>query len=121
MRRVLVLLLGLALAAPLAAPAQAEGFVPVQTRDGFVSLLQDRHLTRFGIKLAVTPDGRIDGRAFGRDVRGAWRWRAGYFCRDLFWGQRNLGPNCQAVKVQGRTLRFISDQGAGDFADLVLR
>ena len=102
-------------------PALAESFKPVTSRDSFVSLMQNRELTRFGINLIVTPDGKIDGRAFGRDVSGAWRWQSGYFCRDLFWGQKNLGPNCQAVKVQGQTVRFISDQGTGEYADLTLR
>ncbi|KRS19525.1 hypothetical protein [Roseovarius indicus] len=105
----------------LCAPAFAESFKPVTSRDTFISLMQNRELTRFGINLTVTPDGKIDGRAFGRDVSGAWRWQSGYFCRDLYWGSKNLGPNCQAVKVQGRTVRFISDQGAGDHADLTLR
>ncbi|MEQ9257915.1 MAG: dihydrodipicolinate reductase [Roseovarius sp.] len=104
-----------------AAPALAEGFVQIKNRDAFVNLLQGRELTRFGINLTVTPDGKIDGRAFGRDVSGAWQWNSGYFCRDLYWGRQNLGPNCQAVQVQGQTLRFISDQGTGEFADLRLK
>ncbi|VVT18775.1 conserved exported hypothetical protein [Roseovarius sp. EC-HK134] len=105
----------------LAAPAMAEGFAPVTKRDRFVSLIEGRDLTRFGITLNVTSDGQIKGRAFGRDVTGAWRWNGDYFCRDLYWGSMDLGPNCQAVRVQGNTLRFISDQGAGQFADLSLR
>ncbi|MEQ8899072.1 MAG: dihydrodipicolinate reductase [Roseovarius sp.] len=105
----------------LSAPAFAENFKPVTNRDNFVTLMQNRELTRLGINLTVTPDGRIDGRAFGRDVSGAWRWQSGYFCRDLYWGKKNLGPNCQAVKVQGQTVRFISDQGTGEHADLTLR
>jgi len=105
----------------LATPVFAESFKPVTSHDSFVSLMQNRELTRLGISLTVTPDGRIDGRAFGRDVSGAWRWQSGYFCRDLYWGSKNLGPNCQAVKVQGQTVRFISDQGTGEYADLTLR
>ncbi len=105
----------------LAIPAGAEGFDPVQERDTFVSLVEGRKLTRFGIKLTVTRDGEIRGRAFGRAVTGAWNWRGGYFCRDLYWGSRALAPNCQAVKRQGRTLRFISDRGTGRYADLTLR
>lgn len=105
----------------LALPAVAEGFAKIDDRHRFVSLVDGRKLTRLGIKLDVTPDGQIRGRAFGKDVSGAWRWQSGYFCRSLYWGARDLGPNCQAVKVQGRTLRFISDRGAGDFADLVVR
>ncbi|ARE84470.1 dihydrodipicolinate reductase [Roseovarius mucosus] len=117
MRVVLAVLLILG----LAAPAMAEGFAPVTKRDRFVSLIEGRDLTRFGITLNVTSDGQIKGRAFGRDVTGAWRWNGDYFCRDLYWGSMDLGPNCQAVRVQGNTLRFISDQGAGQFADLSLR
>ncbi|MBE0453761.1 dihydrodipicolinate reductase [Roseovarius autotrophicus] len=110
----LILLFGLAL------PARAD-FAPVTERDGFVSLISGRDLTRFGIRLKVTPDGHIRGRAFGRDVRGAWRWDGDYFCRSLYWGEMDLGPNCQAVRLNGDTIRFISDQGTGQFADLYLR
>ncbi|SFO27738.1 hypothetical protein SAMN04487859_12239 [Roseovarius lutimaris] len=117
MRTTLALILSVA----LSSPALAEGFDQITERDSFVSLIQGRDLTRFGITLTVRPDGQITGRAFGRDVSGAWRWSEGYFCRDLYWGARDLGPNCQAVRVQGSTVRFISDQGSGQFADLYLR
>ncbi|MEO0566153.1 MAG: dihydrodipicolinate reductase [Pseudomonadota bacterium] len=116
MRKFLIL----ASLAVLAAPAMADGFAKVQDRDGFVELIEDRKLTRFGINLTVTPNGQIKGKAFGRPVTGAWEWNAGYFCRDLFWGKRELGGNCQEVKVQGETIRFTSDKGNGRFADLVL-
>jgi|SRR6056297_990721 len=112
----------IALIAALAAqPAFADGFDEVQDKNTFVSLIADRNLTRFGINVTVTPDGQIVGKAFGRAVTGAWQWSKGYFCRDLYWGERDLGPNCQAVKVQGKTVRFISDRGRGQFADLVLK
>lgn len=101
-------------------PALAD-FAQVTDRDRFVSLISGKDLTRLGIRLTVTPDGQIRGRAFGRDVTGAWRWKGGYFCRDLYWGSMDLGPNCQAVRMKGDTLRFISDQGTGQFADLYLR
>jgi len=116
MRFVLVLI-GL-MAAPMAAQAE---FAQVSERERFVSLIEGRDLTRFGIRLEVTPDGQIQGRAFGRDVTGAWRWAQGYFCRDLYWGSMELGANCQAVRRRGDTLRFISDQGQGRYADLYLR
>ena len=105
----------------MAFPASAEGFNQIASKQAFVSLVDGRKLTRMGINLDVTPDGQIAGRAFGRAVSGKWNWNAGYFCRDLYWGKRNLGANCQAVRVQGNTLRFISDRGTGEFADLVLR
>ncbi|NCQ23919.1 MAG: dihydrodipicolinate reductase [Rhodobacteraceae bacterium CG17_big_fil_post_rev_8_21_14_2_50_63_15] len=117
MRAILVLLATLA----ATAPGLAEEFSQISERDSFVSLIEGRDLTRFGISLNVTPDGQIRGRAFGRNVTGVWRWNGGYFCRDLYWGEMDLGANCQAVRVQGSTMRFISDEGAGRFADLQIR
>lgn len=108
-------------AATLAAPAvQAEQLAPVRDRDRFVSLIDGRDLTRMGIRLQVTPGGEIRGRGFGRPVSGAWRWQGGYFCRDLYWGQRDLGPNCQEVRASGDTIRFTSDKGSGQSADFSL-
>lgn len=105
----------------LALPAHADGFSQISDRDTFVSLVNGKELTRVGIKLTVSPNGAITGRAMGYDVTGSWTWNAGYFCRDLYWGGDDLGANCQAVKVQGNTLRFISDKGTGDSADLRLK
>lgn len=102
-------------------PASAEGFSTVTSRDSFVRMIEGRELRRFGIRLTVTPDGRITGRAFGTEVSGAWNWNGGYFCRDLYFGNEDLGFNCQTVEVAGQTLRFTSDQGTGDYADLTLR
>jgi len=103
------------------APASAEAFQKVSDKSRFVEIVQDKELIRMGIGLDVMPDGKIVGRAFGRDVTGSWTWQDGYFCRDLFWGQRELGYNCQEVKVNGATIRFTSDEGTGQFADLTLR
>jgi hypothetical protein len=99
----------------------AEPFDVVSSRESFVALVQGRELRRFGIRLTVTPDGEIVGRAFGSEVTGDWDWENGYFCRDLFWGGEDLGFNCQLVQVNGGTLRFTTDQGQGIYADLTLR
>lgn len=99
---------------------RAEGFRVVDSDARFVSLIEGRELRRLGIRLTVTPTGEIRGRAFGGPVRGQWRWENGYFCRDLFWNDTDLGYNCQLVQENGATLRFTSDQGAGMFADLTL-
>ena len=100
--------------------AQAEEFRVVDSDTRFVALIEGRELRRFGIRLTVTPTGEIQGRAFGGPVTGQWRWENGYFCRDLFWNDTDLGYNCQLVQENGPTLRFTSDQGAGMFADLTL-
>jgi hypothetical protein len=101
------------------APA-AQEFQTVRDQSRFLELVVGKQLTRFGIRLNVTPDGEIRGRAFGRPVTGNWQWSDGYFCRDLYYGERDLGANCQEVKVNGRTVRFTSDRGQGIFADLTL-
>lgn len=104
----------------LATPAIA--FTPVQRSDQFVALVQGKTLTRFGVSLVVGSDGTIQGRAFGRPVTGNWDWsNDGFFCREMSFGQRNIPRNCQRVLVQGTTVRFIADRGAGDQADLQLR
>jgi len=114
------ILAGAAMVIFAAMPVSANEFRPVESRDGFVRLVDGKSLKRFGVELAVTPGGEIRGRAFGRPVTGAWRWDGRYFCRDLNFGRENLGPNCQVVQVSGDKLRFIADRGAGDHADLRL-
>lgn len=113
--------LAIAAAVLLAGPATAEEFRTISDENSFLTALKGRALTRFGIRLAVTPEGRIEGRAFGTPVTGDWRWQDGYFCRSLFYGAQDLGPNCQQVKLKGDTLRFISDRGQGIYADLRLQ
>ena len=118
MRRTAVALVALL----VAMPAAASDFQRVEDRDNFVSLVKDRALTRLGIRLRVSQDGQITGRAFGKDVSGDWTWNQGFFCRDLFLEGSVLDvENCQTVQVRGNTLRFTSDKGAGDSADLRLK
>ena len=109
------------LATLVAAPVAAE-FKRVNDRNNFVSLIENRDLTRLGIRLNVSDNGRISGRAFGQKISGEWSWSSGFFCRDLYVNGEVLDPdNCQTVEVRGNTLRFTSDKGAGDYADLRLR
>ncbi|MCC5970458.1 MAG: dihydrodipicolinate reductase [Pararhodobacter sp.] len=103
----------------------ALAFERVSDSQEFAQLIEGRVLTRFGIRLEVSTEsaeaGLIAGRGFGYPVTGAWRWEAGFFCRDLDWGGSDLGYNCQAVLRDGATVRFVSDRGAGDHADFRLR
>ena len=104
----------------VSSPATAEGFALVTEEREFVSLISGKDLKRFAISLEVTPDGQINGKGFGRKVTGDWRWDSGYFCRDLYWGETDLGFNCQKVLRRGETLRFIENRGEGRYADLKL-
>lgn len=104
-------------------PAAAEGFRTVQERSEFIQLVSGRSLVLpfYGIRLNVDPGGAIRGKGAGRPVRGEWRWEGGLFCRDLFWGERDLGPNCQVVQARPGVLRFVADRGQGRSADFRLR
>ena len=102
------------------APVAAE-FARVTDERQFRQIVQGRELTYPLVRLQVTPDGRIVGKGAGREVSGQWDWENGLFCRDLYWGQRELGYNCQTVEVRGNTVRFTSDEGQGDHADFRLR
>ena len=111
----------LSLAATIAATPALADFQPVREEANFRALVEGRELTRFGVRLQVLPQGEITGRGFGFNVGGEWEWRNGYFCRTLEFGQSGDPYNCQLVLQNGNTLRFISDQGQGDQADLRLR
>lgn len=102
-----------------AAPAMA--FEKITSKTDFMNIVQGKNLTILGISVNVQPNGAIGGKAYGRPVKGEWRWSDGYFCRDLYWGEMDLGPNCQEVRVNGNTIRFQSDKGTGRFADLRIR
>lgn len=113
---------GLSLALALAFPAMAQAsFKKIDTKAEFLQITKGKNMTIMGISVFVTPDGKIGGNAYGRPVSGAWSWRDGFFCRDLFWGERDFGPNCQEVRVNGNKIRFASDYGTGMSAVLTLR
>jgi hypothetical protein len=104
-----------------AAPAMAD--LPpqrVQTADQFRDLVTDRALTRWGVRLQVGADGQITGRVMGREVKGQWEWRDGFFCRDFF-GKGLLGYDCQTVELLADQMRFRAERGTGDTLDLRLR
>lgn len=105
----------------LCAAAPAAAFDKITSKSQFMSIVQGKDLTILGISVNVQPNGAIGGNAYGRPVKGEWRWSDGYFCRDLFWGEMDLGPNCQEVRVNGNTIRFQSDKGTGRYADLRIR
>ena len=118
-RLVKLFTLSTAVAGLFATTSLAEGFERIEEELNFVSLMKDRDLRRFGIRIQVKDNGQIQGRAFGQSVTGAWDWNGGFFCRDLFWGGKELdADNCQLVEVMGNTIRFTSDMGSGDSADL---
>jgi hypothetical protein len=76
MRRLALAALLAGLSAPVAAPAQA--FQQITEAGEFNQTVVGRELSRFGIRLQVTPEGGIQGRGFGYPVTGSWRWESGF-------------------------------------------
>lgn len=96
-------------------------YLIVKDKSAFIEAVKDKTLKRPLIRLEVSEDGKITGRAATLPVTGQWSWEETYFCRDLFWGSRNLGYNCQQVSRKGSKIRFTSDKGEGDFADFTMK
>ena len=96
-------------------------YLVIKDKNTFIAVIKDKTLKRPLIRLEVTEEGKITGRAAMLSVTGQWTWENSYFCRDLFWGSRNLGYNCQQVSRSGKKIRFTSDKGEGDFADFTVK
>ena len=96
-------------------------YLAIKDKNTFIAAVKDKTLKRPLIRLEVTEDGKITGRAAMLSVTGQWTWENSYFCRDLFWGSQNLGYNCQQVSRSGKKIRFTSDKGEGDFADFTVK
>jgi hypothetical protein len=98
----------------------ADKFDKISDKDVFLEIVEGTTLVRPLIKLVVQNDGSISGKAAFLLVNGNWFWDNELFCRTLFWGERDLGLNCQLVEYSGEILRFTADEGAGAFADFTI-
>lgn len=112
---------GLALILSLMLPAAAQAFERVTDPNSFAQIVVGREISRTGIRLTVLPDGRIEGRALGLAVTGDWRWLDGFFCRSMEWSNQEIPYNCMVVLANDRSVRFIADQGTGQYADFRVR
>ena len=97
-----------------------EKFDKISNEMDFLEIVDGHTLSRPLIKLVVQNDGSITGKAAFRAVKGNWSWDNQLFCRTLFWGERDLGLNCQLVEYNGEIIRFTADEGAGAFADFTI-
>ena len=104
----------------LSAGSAAAEFTKIDDAETFRSVISGKTLSRPFIRLQVSPGGTISGKGLSWPVTGNWTWQDGFFCRDLTWGDSELGYNCQEVRLNGGKIRFRSDRGTGDFADFSL-
>jgi len=104
---------------PMIAAAQTNQWISKENE--FINLIDGKTLNRFLIKLSVGKDGTISGTGAGIDVKGNWYWQGDYFCRSLFWGEQNLGSDCQKVELINQKLFFTADQGSGATAGFTIK
>ena len=104
---------------PMIVAAQTNQWI--REKNEFINLIDGKTLNRFLIKLSVGKDGTILGTGAGIDVKGNWYWQGDYFCRSLFWGERDLGSDCQKVELINQKLFFTADQGSGATAGFTVK
>jgi len=104
---------------PMSAAAQTNQWI--REENEFINLIDGKTLNRFLIKLSVGKDGTISGTGAGIDVKGNWYWQGDYFCRSLFWGEKNLGSDCQKVELINQKLFFTADQGSAATAGFTIK
>jgi len=104
---------------PMSAAAQTNQWI--REENEFINLIDGKTLNRFLIKLSVGKDGTISGTGAGIDVKGNWYWQGDYFCRSLFWGEQNLGSDCQKVELINQKLFITADQGSGATAGFTIK
>ena len=112
------------MSALVGAPVCAETYAPVKDLPTFLQLVEGRDLRigLYDLTLQVLPDGQISGSALGWGITGAWRWKDGYFCRNMDWSGYEIPENCQLVEALGaEKLRFTVDKGAGKSATFKLQ
>ena len=68
----------------MSAPVFAD-FAVITDKPEFVSLVEGKNLQRVFIKLNISLDGQISGRAVTRTVTGDWQWKEAILSLS-FWG-----------------------------------
>ena len=92
----------------------------INKEERFLEIIDGKKLKRFLIELSVEKDGTIYGTGAGRPVTGSWQWSGEYFCRNLIWGEKDLGTDCQKIELRGQKLYFIANQGSGEQAGFLV-
>lgn len=59
-------------------------------------------------------DGSISGALKNKQsFTGAWNWQRKFLCRNIRVGSKELGTDCQVIRVDGTTVQLIRKKGKG--------
>jgi hypothetical protein len=94
--------------------ASAQSFKQVKTEKEFREQIVDRKLLGEVGWMRVKSDGKTEGHILNQKFRAAWVWANKMYCRNAVLGKRDLGTDCQVVKLSGDQVQFIREYGKGD-------
>lgn len=101
--------------------ATAQNFKRIKTEANFRALVVDRKLTSDDAGwMIVKSDGKTEGHILGQKFNAAWVWNKRMYCRNAVLGKKQLGTDCQVVKISGKTVQFIRKYGKGGTGEMKL-
>jgi len=100
----------------IAGPALADDFKRIRKEADFRSLVVGKTISAGSGYLTLHADGRLTGAGSQGALIGNWKWSRKFFCRNLNIGGKNIGSDCQVVKMakDGKSVMFIRQMGKGE-------
>lgn len=91
--------------------AMADGFKRIETEADFRKLIVNKKLTLGENHVVIRKNGNLKGNFNDEDLKGAWQWRDGFWCRTL--STHSKDTDCQTVEVMGNQMRGTRQRGKG--------
>lgn len=63
--------------------------------------------------MIARPNGQIDGKFKGINIKGKWNWNGKFWCRSARIGLFSLSLECQRITIAGNTLILKRKRGTG--------
>ena len=95
----------------LAVSAHAAEYELITTKADFDSLVVGKKLYIDDNHVTIRKNGSIKGKFGGKQLKGAWEWRDGAWCRTLTTHSKN--SDCQQWEVNGNQFRVTRERGKG--------
>ncbi|MCY4549333.1 MAG: hypothetical protein OXC28_13290 [Defluviicoccus sp.] len=104
-------LIGLSASLPIQQASAADG--RITTEQEFRAKAAGKKLVSESGWVDVGKDGSLMGEFGGRELTGKWYWEDQYYCRSVQLGGRDLGHDCQVVRVTEDGMVFHRGKGEG--------
>lgn len=91
--------------------AAGQGFQRITTEAQLNQLVVGKKLFLDKNYLIIKKNGTLRGEFGGKELKGNWAWRDGYWCRTLLTHSKNT--DCQLFEIDGKQLRGTRERGKG--------